>query len=557
MSIQFSEITSVRPSEETLMRDYQVLNAALDEGRRAEALKGWDRLQREHATWHALVGLRFSQDTASAEAKAEREYADALAPKMTEHGIALTRRLLADSDRAGLEALVGRHAVRLWEVGVTTFEPVIAADLEQESTLCARYTELMSAGKVTIQGRTVNLSGIAPYSEDLDRSIRHEAETARWEFFAAHGTELDGLYDELVKLRHGMALKLGFKSYIELGYRRMSRVDYDANDVARYREQVAGEVMPLVARALEERRSQAGWDRLRFWDEALTDLEGNPRPAGGHDVLVSRAEAMFDGIDKRLADFYRLMRDGGFTDLDNRDGKAGGGFCTSFPSRGVPYIFANFNGTFHDIDVFTHEMGHAFQAWESRHQPILEYLWPTMEAAEINSMALEYLSHPQIGLMLEPGMADRYRRMHLTNALAFLPYGACVDHFQHEVYANPQATPAERHGMWQRLEKTYMPWTDYGDLAYPAKGGRWQAKAHIYQSPFYYIDYTLALCCALQYWTWSRTDYAGALESYVALCGLGGSMPFGELVRSAGLKSPFEAGALAGVVREAESMLAV
>jgi M3 family oligoendopeptidase len=265
---------------------------------------------------------------------------------------------------------------------------------------------------------------------------------------------------------------------------------------------------------------------------------------------------MFDALDPRLADFYRLMRQGGFMDLQNRPGKAGGGFCTSFPTHGVPFIFANFNGTQHDINVFTHEMGHAFQNWESRNQPGIDYLWPTMEAAEINSMGLEFLTWPQMELMVEPGTADRFRRMHLIGSLAFLPYGVCVDHFQHEVYAQPRATPAERHAMWQRLERRYMPWTEYGDLAYPAMGGRWQAKPHIYRSPFYYIDYTLALCCAMQLWVQARRDPAAALEAYVALCGRGGAAPFQTLVRSAGLVSPFAEGALAEVVREAEAVLA-
>ncbi|HEY1412056.1 MAG TPA: M3 family metallopeptidase, partial [Rhodopila sp.] len=245
-----------------------------------------------------------------------------------------------------------------------------------------------------------------------------------------------------------------------------------------------------------------------------------------------------------------------FMDLKNRPGKAGGGFCTSFPTAGVPFIFANFNGTHHDIGVFTHEMGHAFQNWESRDQPGIDYLWPTMEAAEINSMGLEFLSYPGIGKLVGEAAADRFRRMHLIGALEFLPYGVCVDHFQHEVYANPDATPAERHAMWQRLERRYMPWTDYGDLAYPAMGGRWQAKTHIYRSPFYYIDYTLALCCAMQFWVASRRDYAASLDAYVTLCGRGGSAPFQALVQSAGLVSPFAPGALAGVVREAEAVLA-
>ncbi|MDO9706901.1 M3 family oligoendopeptidase [Paracraurococcus lichenis] len=552
----FASLAFPQPTRESLATDRAAVDALLDAGDLPAALAAWDGQRRVHDSWSALVHLRFAQDTTDAAAGAAREYADALAPVAAEHETALKRRLLAWSDRAALEAAVGGFTVRLWEMDVTTFEPAIAADLEEESRLGARYTALLAGAKLRVKGQEVNLSGLAPFAEDPDRATRHEAEAQRWAFFAANGAELDGLYDELVRLRHGMARKLGYESYTPLGYRRMRRTDYGPEDVARYRAEVLAHVVPLVARLLERRRQRQGWDRLRFWDEALVDPLGNPKPVGDHDTLCAAARTMFDRMDPRLGSFWRLLEEGGFTDLKNRPGKSGGGFCTSFPSVGAPFIFANFNGTHNDIGVFTHEMGHAFQNWESRGLPGIDLLWPTMEAAEIHSMSLEFLTHPQIGLLVGEAAAERFRRMHLETSLAFLPYGVCVDHFQHEVYANPEATPAERHAIWQRLERLYMPWTDYGDLAWPAKGGRWQAKPHIYRSPFYYIDYTLALCCALQFWVRSRRDPQGALADYVALCGRGGSMPFTQLVASAGLASPFAPGALEAVVKEAEAALA-
>ncbi len=507
-------------------------------------------------SWSALTHLRFEQDTANAAAKAAMDYRDELAPTATNHEIALKRRLLAHPDRDAVAAITGTHALRLWETDITTFTPEIEADLQAESKLQSRYTELLSSAKIEIEGETVNLSGLAPYQQSLDRDIRHRAEAARWAFFAEHAEKFDEIYHDLVQLRHGMAQKLGYENYIELGYRRMRRVDYDAADVARYRAQVVEHVVPLVAKILEARRAEHGWDKLHAWDEPLTDKQGNVLPAGDEAFMRNQAQKMFDAMDPRLAEFFRMMNEGGFLDLDNRPTKAPGGFCTSFPTDGVPFIFANFNGTHHDIDVFTHEMGHAFQNYQSREQPGFDYLWPTYESAEIHSMSLEHLAYPQIGLLVGEDQAERYRRMHLIQALAFLPYGVCVDHFQHEVYANPGATPAERHAMWKHLEKLYMPWRDYGDIAFAAKGGRWQAQGHIYGSPFYYIDYTLALCCALQFWVKSRQDYDAALADYVALCARGGSAPFQGLVASAGLISPFAEGALADAVREAATVLA-
>ncbi len=555
MTMRFADIAAERPTRESLSAEHADIEALLDAGNRPAALAEWDVARRRFETWSALVHLRFAQNTADPAAISDRDYADALAPEATALEIAIKRRLLADPDRAGLESAAGAHAVRLWDCDIATFDPAIKADLEDESRLSARYTSLLASASIEIGGMSVNLSGLAPFAEDPDRAVRHEAEQRRWAFFERHGAELDSLYAGLVTVRHRMATKLGYATYTPLGYKRLRRVDYGPDDVARYRDQVREHVVPLVAKLLERRRAEHGWDRLRFWDEALIDPAGNPKPAGNADFLTAQAQTMFDRMSRPLGDFYRLMNEGGFLDLLNRPGKAGGGFCTSFPTEGMPYIFANFTGTHHDIGVFTHEMGHAFQNWESRGHPNVDYLWPTMEAAEIDSMALEFLTYPHMDLMVGADAADRFRRMHLIGALAFLPYGVCVDHFQHEIYANPGATPSERHAMWARLEKLYMPWTDYGDLGYPAKGGRWQAKPHIYGTAFYYIDYTLAQCCALQFWVRSRQDPAGAMEAYAALCARGGSAPFGELVRSAGLVSPFAEGALADVVREAAAVL--
>ncbi len=557
MTVRFADIAAERPTRDSLTAEHATIAGLLDRGDRPGALAAWDAARRRYDTWAALVHLRFAQNTADPAAIADRDYADALSPEATELEVAIKRRLLADPDRAGLEAAAGAHAVRLWACDIATFEPAIKADLEEESRLSARYTALMAGAQIEISGQTVNLAGLAPFAEDTDRAVRHAAEQKRWAFFAEHGDELDAIYSDLVAVRHRMATKLGYPTYTPLGYRRLRRVDYGPEDVARYREQVRTHVVPLVARLLEQRRIAFGWDRVRFWDEALIDPAGNPQPLGGPAELAEQAQIMFDRMDPRLGAFYRRMHEGAFLDLPNRPGKAGGGFCTSFPTVGMPYIFANFTGTHHDIGVFTHEMGHAFQNWESRNQPNIDYLWPTMEAAEIDSMALEFLTYPHMDLMVGEAAAERFRRMHLIGALAFLPYGVCVDHFQHEVYANPTATPAERHAMWARLEKLYMPWTDYGDLDYPAKGGRWQAKQHIYGTAFYYIDYTLAQCCALQFWVRSRNDRAATMDAYAALCARGGSAPFGELVQSAGLASPFAGNALADAVREAAAVLNV
>ncbi|AHI26040.1 peptidase M3 [Komagataeibacter xylinus] len=551
----FDSLDFPRPTRDALGLRFGQVSTLLDQGNVADAARLFDTIRRDYESWSALVDLRFAQDTTSPDARADRDYADALTPHVTAHEVALKRRLLEYPDPTAVAHVVTPHTLELWRTDITTFDPRIADALEEEARLSGEYTALLASARVAIDGTHVNLSGLAPYAESTDRAMRREAERARWAFFEQNATRLDTLFDQMVRLRHGMAETLGYDSYIPLAYRRMRRVDYGPADVARFRNDVHEHVVPLVHDILQKRCETMGWDVLYSWDEPLIDPKGNPRPAGDHDVLLARAQAMFDRMGGDLGAFFGLMRDGGYLDLVNRPGKAGGGFCTSFPTVGMPFIFANFNGTQHDINVFTHEMGHAYQNWKSRSLPAVDLLWPTMDGAEINSMALEFLTWPHIDLMVEAGQGERFRQMHLISSLSFLPYGVCVDHFQTEIYANPHMTPAQRHATWKRLEQHYLPWRDYGGLAHPAMGGRWQAQGHIYRSPFYYIDYALALCCAMQFWIRSRTDMDGALQAYVALCAQGGAQPFTRLVRSAGLKSPFKPGTLADVVRTARDIL--
>ena len=342
-----------------------------------------------------------------------RDYADALSPEAADLETALKRRLLADPHRPGVAAWWANMRCGCGKPTSPPSTPSSSPTWKRKRGYPPRYTELLASAKLEIAGNTVNLAGLGPYAEDPDRSVRHEAEQVRWRFFEANGAALDELYDQLVKLRHGMARKLGFETYTPLGYRRLRRVDYGADEVARYRDQVARHVVPLVGRLLEARRVENGWDKLRFWDEALIDPAGNPdarrrsRHAGGR----SRGDVRRHGSPARLVlplDAQRWVH--GF---EEPAGKAGGGFCTSFPTAGMPFIFANFNGTHHDIGVFTHEMGHAFQNWENLDPPGVDYLWPTYEAAEINSMGLEFLSYPGIGKLVGEPAADRFRRMHL------------------------------------------------------------------------------------------------------------------------------------------------
>lgn len=556
--INFADIQVETPKIEEIMVEYQAINSALDQAKtmsdKEKALQQWENLRRRLDTWGAMTSLNFSQDTTNRDYQQAQEYSDELKPKLIALEIAMKRRLLDSQERTELESILGQQAFSLWSADVTTFEPAIEADLVQESKLVNQYVQLLASAKLEFRGETVNLSGIRQYTQDSDRQTRSEAEKVRWQFFSQHQAQLDSIYDQLVKLRHLMAQKLGYENYIGLGYKRMQRIDYTEADVASYREEVVAKVVPLAQKIIDQKAQKLNLEQVCFWDEAVFDLQGNPKPQGDHDWMLKQAQQMFDNLHPELGSFFTMMVEGNLLDLKTRPGKAGGGFCTSFPTEGVPYVFANFNQTQGDVEVFTHEMGHAFQAWQSRNLPLIDYLWPTLESCEIHSMSLEFLTWSQMDKFFGDD-ADRFREIHLAQSILFLPYGCAVDHFQHLVYANPEATPQERNQLWQQMEARYLPWRQYGDLEYPAQGGLWQEKQHIYCSPFYYIDYTLALCCALQFWVKAESNFTGALTEYIALCQRGGQAPFQSLTSSANLVSPFRPGSLANVVAKAQHFL--
>ncbi|MBI1249494.1 M3 family oligoendopeptidase [bacterium] len=519
-----------------------------------QSVQKWDELRRHLDSWRNLTEIRFNQDTKNSDYKAAMDLRDEIDPKLTDLDVRIKKLLLVDNRREVIARQFGEQAVAMWECQVRAFDPIIEADLVEEARLVSKYNELLASATFEFQGKTTNLSGMTEFAESLDRDVRHASLEMMWGWFAENRETLDQIYDQMVKLRDQMAKKLNYNNYVELGYQLLTRVDYNEADVDQYRREVVDNIVPLCTKIRQQQSELLGLDPLMYWDEAIYDADGNPRPQGSYEHQIEQAQAMFDGMSKELGEFFHLMRDKNLMDLQNRPGKAGGGFCASLLDQKVPFIFANFNGTMGDVEVFTHEMGHAYQCYESIDLPLADNVWPTYESCEIHSMSLEYLCWPHMENFFGD-QADRFRRIHLTTSLLFLPYGVSVDHYQHEVYKNPGMTPAQRNATWRKLEEIYLPHMKFGDLPHLPEGGRWQKQRHIYMSPFYYIDYTLAQCCALQFWVRAQRDYQQALEDYVALCRRGGTLPFQKLVHSADLKSPFQKGCLSEVAAQASAFL--
>jgi M3 family oligoendopeptidase len=557
-AVAFQDYSVPAPVYDEVAADYAEIAKALDCAASAEeaiaAVERWDKLRRRLGTWTALVNIRFSQNTQNEEYKKNREHSDELDPKLTNLAVGIKRRLLESPHRAALEKRFGRQAFDLWKCDIASFDPAIEDDLVEQSKLVADYRALLASAKFEFQGETLTLSEMMKFNEHRDRAVRHEANRMRWGWFGENQGQLDELFDKLVRLRQTMAEKLGFENYIGAGYQRMQRVDYGQADVEAFRAQVRELVVPLTVELRQRQATTLGIDSLMAWDEAIYDPAGNPKAGGDHDWMLERGSEMFAELGGGMDELYEKMRALNVMDLNSREGKAAGGFCDVLPDYGLPFIFANFDGTLYDMLVFTHEMGHAFQTYVSLKLPLVDYAFATAEACEVHSTALELLSWPQMRLFFGDDAA-RACRQHLMQKIFILPYIAAVDHFQHLIYANPSCSPADRAAMWQEMERTYLPTLQWGDLAYPASGRRWQSQIHLFGHPFYYIDYALAQTCAMQLWVRAAQDRKGAMDTYVRLCQRGGEAPFRELMKSAGLVSPFEDGCLENVVEYARREL--
>jgi len=556
--MKFQDMPYTRPDFEQeilhLNRLVDELAAAGDEAAFFEALMAIEKKSRTLMTLGTLCQIRHSIDTRDKFYAAEQEVWDEMGPRFQQVGQRQVLAILASPFKDSLIQRYGAHLIEKAELSLKTFKPEILEDLVEENKLISQYEKLLASAEIEFDGKTLNLSGLGPYMESTDRDMRRRAAQAYWGWLAARQAELDGLYDKLVALRHGIGRKLGHETFIPVAYARMGRTDWTPEDARVYRRQIADSVVPLAQKLYREQAQRIGIDQMKVYDVSLEFLTGNPKPQGGEDYLVEQAGAMYRELSPETDEFFRVMVGQGLMDLTTRPGKAGGGYMTFLPDYKVPFIFSNFNGTSGDVDVLTHEAGHAFQGYLQRDVELMQIAEYTSEVAEIHSMSMEFFTHPWMEGFFGPD-TEKYYYAHVASAIKFLPYGASVDEFQEWVYEYPEATPQQRRARYREIERKYQPHLDYEGFEYLENGGRWQRQSHIYVGPFYYLDYTLAQVVALQYFTWMMEDRQAAWQSYLTLCRESGRTPFKQLVPKSGMKSPFEEGAIAGIIPALESYL--
>lgn len=503
-----------------------------------------------------VANIRHDIDTRDEFYDAEVAYIDEHAPELEEYVQRWQDALLRTPYRAAFEEKYNRVMFLNAEIDARTFSPEIVPELQRENALTTEYSKLLAGAQIPFEGGVYTLSQLTPIKQDADASRRAAAWAAEDAWYAEHAESLDAIYAELVTLRDKMGRKLGHDGYIPLGYDRMQRNCYDKADVERFRAAVVDYIVPIAYSVYETVAKRLGKSLpMGYADCAMWFTDGNARPVGTPEDILEAGRSFYHELSGETAEFIDHMLENGMMDVLSRPGKAGGGYCTTLTAYKTPYIFANFNGTSGDVEVITHEAGHAFASWTSRGIVPAESSSPSLEGCEVHSMSMEFFAEPWAERFFGAD-ADKFRWQHLADAVTFIPYGTLVDHFQHECYEHPEYTPEQRNAAWSRLAAVYMPWLKPEEsLGFYSSGRAWQRQRHIYISPFYYIDYCLAQTVSLEFWAMIKRDKAAAWEKYMAYTRLGGTLTFRELLDRAGLDSPFEPETLKAVAEAAKAWL--
>jgi M3 family oligoendopeptidase len=555
---RFSEMPYARPDQARLEQQFGSLLRDFDNAPTAELqydiLQQVYTLRAEVETMARLAMIRHTKDMTSPQYEAEQNALDAIMPAYRKLVNDFYQSLIRSRFRGELAGKWGPHIFTIAELSTLNFRPEIVDDLRRENALVSEYETLLTSAEIEFAGKERNLSGMSAFEQSVDRDMRRQASEARWSFFESHADEFDAIFSQLIEVRTQMARKLGHPNFVGLGYARMLRSDYDAEMVKDFRRQIRDEIVPLANRLLERKARRLGLDHLKYYDESLEFLSGNAKPQGDTEWIAQVAGQVFAELSPQTGEFFSFMVENELMDLESRKGKAHAGYCEDLSKYGAPFIFVNFTGTADDVEMLVHELGHAFQYYNCRDFIPFEYRWPTLEACEIHAMSMPFLTWPWMDAFFGEDAA-KFRFSHVSRSILNLPYRCAVDEFQHAIYENPEATPAERRRQWRAIEKIYLPRRDYDNNAFLESGGSFHPLRHIYAAPFYFIDYNLADACAFQFWARAEKDRQQTFDDFLALCKAGGTLPLLQLVKRAGLTSPFSEGCLKAVRNQAEAWL--
>ena len=549
--MKFSEFEYKRPSYETIKKDFLSMIDKIDSANTYEEqekhIHDINVIRNDVESISTIASIRYSINTQDSFYEKERNYWDEYSPLYEELNSIFYKSIVNSKFKENIMKNFGMQFFNIVKFSLKSFDSIIIEDLQEENRLCSEYTKLLASAKILFEGKERNLSGLGKFMNSQDREMRIKASKAYYSFFQDNEDRFDTLFDKLVKVRDKMSKKLGYNNFVELGYIRMMRTDYDAKMVEEFRNQVKEYIVPLSQQIYKRQADRLNLSSLNYVDENFEFLTGNATPKGSAEYIIENGRKMYSELSNETKEFFDFMLENELMDLITKKGKSAGGYCTYIPKYKSPFIFSNFNQTADDIDVLTHEAGHAFQLYMSTHIEMPEINFPTYESCEIHSMSMEFITWPWMNLFFKED-TQKYKYTHMTSAIKFIPYGIVVDEFQHYIYESPNMSSEERKKVWRSLEKVYLPHKDYSGCEFLEKGGWWFKQGHIFKNPFYYIDYTLAQICSLQFWKKMKEDKIKGWNDYINICKVGGERSFLEIINIGNLKSPFEEGCVQYVI---------
>jgi M3 family oligoendopeptidase len=557
--MKFSEMKYERiAADGTIAAIYSELTDTVKNAKSAdEVLSAIEKHEKASSSFSTMANIAYVRHSINTEDKfydEENAYYDENGPVLQEKTTEFLKAVIASPFRKDVEEKHGSLFLKNIEMELKCFSPEVIPLLQKENKLVSDYQKLIASAQIDYKGQKLNISQLGVYKVDRDRDVRKSAYEAEGNFYMSHAEKLDTIFDELVKVRTQIAKKLGFNTFTELAYMRRTRNCYTPDMVKKFRDQVKNDLVPIVAKIKAEQAQNIGVESLKLYDDSTFYLDGNPKPVGTPEDILAAGKKMYEEMSPEANEFINFMYDSELLDVKAKKGKAVGGYCINFPDYKAPFIFSNFNGTAGDVEVLTHEAGHAFADYMVRNFELEENKNPTMESCETHSMSMEFFAWPWLELFYKDD-TKRAKLTHLKGALIFIPYGCIVDEFQHIVYDNPELTPEQRHEAWAALERQYRPYIDMTGIPFYGNGRGWQRQLHIYHYPFYYIDYCLAQTAALTFKNIMDVDYKDAWERYMKFVNMGGKKTFVELCEVAGIKTPFEDGALKEIALATEKWL--
>ncbi|MFT4647017.1 MAG: M3 family oligoendopeptidase [Glaciecola sp.] len=504
--------------------------------------KDWNSVKAYVEGEYSRRSYRFSQDMNDATVEeSERIMREEIVPA-SENGDALLGKALLDSPHKDAVANhFGKQLMEVLAIKEGPLAPINGKLRVQANQLGTQYDKVVAAGEVEVNGESMTLTRARGKISSENPATRRAAYEAYYGWFGEHREELATIFDQQVALRTKMGTNLGHENFVPLGYAGMERTAYGPKEVAQFHAAVLKYASPLLKAQSEKQAAALGQATLKPWDAAF--FPGRSLPEGAAepvDEQLDKIGRIFKRLSPKLSAHFERMRREELIDLANRKGKAAGAFCTSFPDEGRVAISCNSTGDEDDIGTLAHEMGHAFQAWESQAIESVDLQWPTSDGAEVHSMGMEYLTLPYLDDFFSPELAQKFIASRWSGGIGLLCYVCVVDAFQQWVYEKPSATMQERDSEWARLQGIYMPGIDFTGDADAYSSTRWYAQLHIFRHPFYYIDYAIAETGAMQLALMDAKDHDSCLETYMELCRLGGTKNVLDLFSNAGLRSPFD-----------------